>query len=212
MSSEERSAQLLDVTLALAHSKGLSGLSIEAVAGAAGVTRPLVYSLFGDFDGLLDALIEREEQRALADLARAIPVFPGDDHPDELLERGVRLFLEAVRAEPDRWYLILLPPDATPERLRLRIERNRAAILRQLEELVAWGVRRRGGPHGIDTELLARTILTLAQDAARLVLTAPRKYANERIVSFTVAALALLERGEPDLDMPAPTLPGIGAV
>jgi AcrR family transcriptional regulator len=211
MSSEERTEQILDITLALARKRGLSGLSIEAVAKAAGVTRPLVYSLFGDFDGLLDALIEREEGLALADLAVAIPDFPGEDDPDEVLERGVGLFLEAVQAQPDRWYLILLPPDGTPERLRLRIERNRAAILGQLEQLVAWGVRRRGGPHGIDTELLARLILTLAQDSARLVLTHPRKYDTGRILEFTAAALKLIPRGEPDFEAPAPTLPGIRA-
>src|SRR3954447_14597080 len=155
MTAEGRTEQVLDITLSLARRKGLSGLSIEAVAKEAGVTRPLVYTLFDDFDGLLDALIEREEVRALEDLSHAIPVFPGADDPDDILERGVRAFLEAVKTQPDRWYLILLPPDGTPERLKLRIERNRAAILGQLEELVAWGVRRRGGPHGIDTELLA---------------------------------------------------------
>jgi AcrR family transcriptional regulator len=211
MTAEERTEQVLDVTLALARRKGLSGLSIEAVAKAAGITRPLVYTLFDDFDGLMDALIEREVYRALEDLSRAIPVFPGEDDPDEVLERGVRIFLEAVRAQPDRWYLILLPPDGTPERLKQRIERNRAAILGQLCELVAWGVRRRGGPHGIDTELLAHTILTLAQDGARLVLTHPRRYTTDRIVGFTQAALALVPRGEPDLSVPAPSFPSIGA-
>jgi AcrR family transcriptional regulator len=211
MTAEERTEQVLDVTLSLARRKGLSGLSIEAVAKAAGVTRPLVYTLFDDFNGLMDALAEREERRALEDLSHAIPTFPGEDDPDDVLERGVRLFLEAVRAQPDRWYLILLPPDGTPEQLKARIERNRAAILGQLSELVTWGVARRGGPHDIDTELLAHTILTLAQDGARLVLTHPRRYTTERIVAFTAATLSLIPRGEPDMHVPAPSFPSIGA-
>lgn len=211
MTAEERTEQVLDVTLSLARKKGLSGLSIEAVAKAAGVTRPLVYTLFDDFDGLLDALIDREEGRALEDLSRAIPTFPGEDDPDAVLERGVTHFVEAVQAQPDRWYLILLPPEGSPERLKARIERNREAILTQLAELVEWGVKRRGGPYGIDTELLAHTILTLAQDAARMMLTQPKRYTPERIAGFTVAALALLPRGEPDLTAPAPSFPAIGA-
>jgi hypothetical protein len=101
--------------------------------------------------------------------------------------------MEAVRAHPDRWHLILLPPEGTPARLRARIERNRSAILAQLEELVAWGLDRRGGPD-LDPELTARMILTLAQDAARLVLTDPRAYTTERVAGFTATALRLLDR------------------
>jgi AcrR family transcriptional regulator len=193
MRAEDRREQLLDVTLRLSRERGMQGLSIDAVAKQAGVTRPLVYTLFDDLDGLLDALVEREEPRALAEVQAAIPQQLEDADPDELLSRGVALFIESVREHPDRWHLILLPPDGTPERLRARIERNRAAILGQLEELVRWGLRRRGGPD-LDPELTARLILVLAQDAARLVLADPRAYTTERVAGFTAAALALLDR------------------
>ncbi len=166
------------------------------MARAAGVTRPLVYTLFDDFDGLLDALADREEGRALGDLEVALAAFVVDEDPDAALARGVRLFLDGVRAQPDRWNLILMPPDGTPARLRARIERNRAAILTRLEDFVRWGLERRGGPPGLDAELLARMILTLAQETARLVLTHPRRYSNDRILSFTTAALAAVERGQ----------------
>ena len=193
MSAEDRREQLLDVTLRLSRRRGMQGLSIEAVAREAGVTRPLVYTLFADLDGLLDALIDREEPRALADVQTAIPADLAGADPDELLVRGVTLFVDAVRAHPDRWHLILLPPDGTPERLRARIERNRTAILAQLEELVAWGLDARGGP-ALDPELTARMVLTLAQDAARLVLAHPRTYPTERVAGFATAAMRILDR------------------
>ena len=195
MTAEDRREQILDVTLREIRARGMQGLSVEAVAKAAGVTRPLVYTLFDDLNGLLDALAQREEPRALADVQAAIPSDRESADPDELLTRGVALFVEAVRAQPDRWHLILLPPDGTPAGLQERIERNRAAILAQLEDLVAWGIRRRGGPE-LDPELTARMILTLAQDAARLVLADPRAYTTERIAGFTAAALRLLARPE----------------
>jgi AcrR family transcriptional regulator len=193
MSAEDRREQILDVTLRAIRERGMHGVSIESVARDAGVTRPLVYTLFSDLEGLLDALTDREEPRALADVQAAIPDDPAAADPDALLEQGVALFVEAVRAHPDRWHLILLPPDGMPERLRERIERNRGAILAQLEQLVGWGIERRGGPH-LDAELTARMILTLAQDAARLVLSDPRTYSTDRIAGFTRAALALLDR------------------
>jgi AcrR family transcriptional regulator len=195
MTAQDRREQILDVTLREIRARGMQGLSIEAVARAAGVTRPLVYTLFDDLAGLLDALAEREEPRALADVQAAIPSDVESADPDALLTEGVTLFVEAVRAQPDRWHLILLPPDGTPAGLHQRIERNRSAILAQLEELVAWGLRRRGGPD-LDPELTARMVLTLAQDAARLVLADPRAYTTERIAAFTTAAMALLDRPE----------------
>jgi AcrR family transcriptional regulator len=195
MTAEDRREQILDVTLREIRARGMQGLSIEAVAKAAGVTRPLVYTLFDDLEGLLDALAEREEPRALADVQAAIPSAREAADPDALLTQGVTLFVAAVRAQPDRWHLILLPPDGTPAGLHQRIERNRSAILGQLEELVAWGLRRRGGPD-LDPELTARMVLTLAQDAARLVLADPRAYTTERIAGFTRAAMALLDRPE----------------
>jgi AcrR family transcriptional regulator len=194
MSAEDRREQILDVTLREIRLRGMQGLSVEAVARAAGVTRPLVYTLFDDLDGLLEALADREEPRALADVQAAIPAREAAD-PDALLTSGVTLFVEAVRAQPDRWHLILLPPDGTPAGLRERIERNRAVILAQLEGLVIWGLERRGGPD-LDPELTARMILTLAQDAARLVLADPVGYSTARIAGFSSASLRLLARPE----------------
>jgi AcrR family transcriptional regulator len=197
MPPQERREQLLDVTLALARRDGMQGLSIERVAREAGVTRPVVYGIFDDLDGLLDALAAREEPRALADVAAAIPDDPAAHDPDEILVRSVRLFLGAVTAQPDRWHLILLPPEGTPAHLRERIEKNREAILGELEALVAWGLRRRGGPH-LDAELMARMILTLAEDAARMLLSEPGTTTLEEVAAFTAAALTALERAEPD--------------
>src|SRR3954451_20123648 len=203
MSPRERPEQLLDLTLVLARREGMQGLSIERVAREAGVTRPVVYGVFDDLDGLLDALAAREEPRALADVAAAIPGDPAAQHPDEVLVESVRLFLAAVAAQPDRWHLILLPPEGTPARLRERIEKNRDAILGELEALVTWGLRRRGGPE-LDAELMARMILTLAEDAARMLLQEPGTTSPEQIAAFTAAALAALEHGEPD---PTASLP-----
>lgn len=203
MTADERREQLLDVTLGLIRARGMQGLSVDAVARAAGVTRPLVYTVFGDLDALLDALGDREERQALADVAAAVPVLPDAADPDEVLVRGVGLFLAAVRAEPDRWHLILLPPDGMPARMAARIERNRSAVLAALEELVVWGVRRRGGP-AVDPELLARTILTLAQDAARLVLEDPGAHPTERVTGFVRAVLGAIERGPGDPSAPPP--------
>ena len=47
---------------------GFDAVTVEAVAARAGVTRPVIYDMFGDLEGLMLALIDREEVAALAPL------------------------------------------------------------------------------------------------------------------------------------------------
>jgi AcrR family transcriptional regulator len=177
---------------------------MKAVAERAGVTRPVVYDVFPDLPSLLNALIDREEQRALAQLATAIPAIPGDRDPDDLLADGMRIWLEAVLATPDRWRLILVPTAGAREFLRDRIDRDRQLVLEQLQALFGWGIRRRGGPKDLDEELFARMFAAAAEEAARLVLSDPEQYSPKRLATYTRALLFAIARDEPPQDVPPP--------
>lgn len=196
MRAADRRQQLLDTTLDLVVERGFHAVTIEAVAQAAGVTRPIVYKQFTDLGGLVRALIDREEDRALVQLARAIPNIPGDRDPDDLLVEGLRLFLEAVQEAPKTWRLILLPPEGVPAIFAERTSRTRANVLRQLEKLVAWGIERRGGPKDLDSELFARLLMEMAEDSARLILTQPDRFTIDRIVRFARTLMSAVQRGK----------------
>ena len=60
---EERRRQLLDAALEVLAEEGFDALTVEAVARRAGLTRPVIYDQFGDLDGLLLALVDRESLR-----------------------------------------------------------------------------------------------------------------------------------------------------
>jgi len=195
MRSAERRQQLLDTTLDIVVERGFHALTIEAVAQGAGVTRPIVYKQFDDLPGLVRALIDREEDRAISQLARAIPDIPGDRDPDDLLVDGLELFLEAVQEAPKSWRLILLPPEGVPAVFAERTNRTRRNVLRQLEKLVAWGIERRGGP-SLDSELFARLLMEMAEDSARLILTQPEKFTIERIVAFARTLMGAVNRAK----------------
>lgn len=193
----ERREQVLDATLRLISREGYAGVTMDAVAQETGVAKPVIYDAVGNRDELLRGLFEREEARALADLAAVVPMAPPDADPDQLLIGAFEAFLRAVQLQPDRWRLILLPVEGTPDVVRRHVEQGRAQILERLEELVAWGVERRGGPEWADPELMARAIIGLAEETARLVLTQPDRFPPERVVAVVRGLLADLSRSKP---------------
>jgi AcrR family transcriptional regulator len=188
----ERRRRLLDAALEVVDERGFHGLTVEAVARRAGVTRPVVYDLFGDLQRLLLALAEREEAAALATLAAVVPVDPAGREPDALLAGAIEAFLRAVRAAPRTWRLVLRPPDGTPPVLRERIATSRRRLAAQVAELLGWGLAARGGPRGLDREVLARLLIAAAEDAARLSLAHPRRFPPARLATAARGMLALL--------------------
>lgn len=190
-----RREQLLDAALSLIVQQGYEGVSIEAIARGAGVTRPVIYDHFPDLGRLLQALIEREERAALQQLAIVVPESPGEGEPAELFARTVERFLDAVGSRPETWQIILLPPEGTPPIVREHVERNRARTLDRIEALVRWAIERSGTPANLDVELSARAIRSLCEEAGRMLLTDPERYSPRRYQRF---ARALMERIWPE--------------
>jgi AcrR family transcriptional regulator len=195
MAPEDRREQVLDAALELVSRHGFDAATIHAIARQAGVTRPVIYDHFTDLADLMHALIDREEARALAQLATAIPTLDGDPDPDELLLKGLETFFAAVVANPHRWRFVLSPAEGAPGFLRERVKRDRAATVAQLQPLIVWGLRARGVPEGLDPELSARLLVSTAEEAGRLILSDPEKYPPERLLSNTKALLAAIPRG-----------------
>jgi AcrR family transcriptional regulator len=171
MSGPERREQLLDATKAIVLADGFHAVSIEAVARAAGITRPVVYGHFDDLGGLLEALVERELRRALEQLPDAY---------DDLLG-ALAAYLEAVRTDPGTWRLVLMPQEGAPRLLHERIAAGRAAVVAKLAHAAGAGLP--------DPELAAHMLSAYADEAARLVL---EGYEVERILQLTRWALARL--------------------
>ena len=190
LSAEERREQLLDVTKGIVARDGFHAVSIEAVAREAGITRPVVYGHFTDLPTLLEALVEREGARALAQLATFLPTNLGEGDPREKLLAGMRGYLEAVQADPVTWRLVLMPPEGAPVVLRERVEQGRAAVVEALAGAVGSAIG--SGGASPDAELTARMMSALSDECARLVLTDPERYPPERILEHTRWFLDLL--------------------
>jgi AcrR family transcriptional regulator len=192
MPPEQRREQLIDAALSVILEQGYGGVSIEAIARTAGVTRPVVYDHFANLGRLLQALIEREERYALEQLEHVVPDDPRDMEPTELLCAGVSRFLDAVAGRPATWRVILLPPEGNPAMVRELVEMNRARTLERIERLVRWGFERTDVPKGRDVELTARAIRDLCEEAGRMMLTDPDRYPPERYERFVASVMGLV--------------------
>lgn len=192
---EERREQLLDTALHIVAEHGYPAASIDAIARDAGVSRPVVYGVWPDLDSLLMELHRRQEERAMVEIAAAVPAEPGERDADELLVASFRTFLEAVKSDPVAWRLFLLPVVGMPAAVQRRAEKTRSALRAQITKLVEWGVEQRGGPTGGDPEIVAHFLLSTAEEAGRLVLSHPRRYSPERLTDNLAIALAALGPG-----------------
>jgi AcrR family transcriptional regulator len=192
MPSDQRREQLLDAALSVIVEQGYSGVSIEAIARTAGVTRPVVYDHFPDLGRLLCSLVEREERHSLEQLEQVLPGDPSERDPVEVLAGGVKRFLEAVRQRPATWRIILVPPDGTPPMVREHVQRNREMMLGRIEQLVHESVRRGELPAELDIELAARAVRDLSEEAGRMVLNDPARYTAQRYEGFVRSVLRLI--------------------
>jgi AcrR family transcriptional regulator len=172
MKAPARREQLLDAAKALVNEAGFHAVSIEAVARRAGITRPVVYRHFEDLGALLEALVERETVRALGQLQEFVPRELGGD-PREDLVASLRGYLRAVASDPVTWRLMLVPPEGAPGLLGERIAAGRAAVIGQLT----------GALPSPDPELTAHALSSVADEAARLLLSDPRRYPPDRILA-----------------------------
>ncbi len=198
MTPEDRRRQLLDAALRIVIRDGYGAVSIDAIAREVGVSRPVIYGVFEGLGALLGELLDRQERRALAQLAAALPAAPGDQDPAAFVVGTVRSMVEVVAKDPDTWTPILLAPDGTPKVVRERIDRDRDRVREQFQALLAWALERRGGSAAVDLELASHSLLVVVEQWGRLVLSEPERFTAERLGDFVEAFLGGLSgAGQP---------------
>jgi AcrR family transcriptional regulator len=194
MTAPERREQLLDVAAQLAVERAFHGVSVEAVAQRAGITRAVVYQHFADRQELLEAVVERETSRALAQVSETTLEDLSQGDPVELMLESLRAYLQAVQSQPNTWRLVLMPPQGAPERLHRAIAQGRASVLRRMARAVRPALASQPGV--ADAELTARMLSAIADEYARLVLSDPVRFAPERLSEASL--------GPPELTARAP--------
>jgi AcrR family transcriptional regulator len=183
MPIEQRRTELLDAALRVVAAERYDALTAQAIAREAGVTKPVLYGAYATLPALLEALLDREEAKAIGQLTAALPFAVFGD-PATLAARVTKAWAAAVRREPVTWRLILAGPGVMPAALAERVESARATLRSQLAGLIGAYVP----IENADPAILARALVAVAEEFGRLLVAAPDEVDVDRLAA-TVQAL-----------------------
>jgi AcrR family transcriptional regulator len=85
-----REQQLLELAEQLFAERGYAGASMDELARRAGVTKPVVYELFGNKEGLFGACVDRSIERLSTEIAAAVHA---EDEPEARVRAGGLAFI-----------------------------------------------------------------------------------------------------------------------
>jgi AcrR family transcriptional regulator len=102
-----REEQMLDAAVRVFSRQGYHATSVDEIAEAAGISKPMVYAYLGSKEELFIACLNREGLRLLEALAAAARGGPGARAgTDQRLWRGLRAFLGFVATHRDGWSVL----------------------------------------------------------------------------------------------------------
>jgi AcrR family transcriptional regulator len=110
ISRASRRALIEEVAAQLFAERGFESTSLEAIAQAAGITRPVIYDHFASKAELHIALLHKQTEQLLGSVGRAVAGAP--DAPETRLRAGIAAFFAFVEEHPFAWRMIFRDPPA----------------------------------------------------------------------------------------------------
>jgi len=183
---KERELQILDIAHRRFAEHGYGAVTMDEVAAAAGVTKPLLYAYFGNKERLYAACMERAGEAMLAAVGAAVASATG---PSEALRDGLKAFFAFVDDDRDAWRVLFdetlpaggelaravgdyrdrllalvaqtqleLIPAPDRERAATEVEALSNALLGASEALARWWLRTGALPAADAADLLVATV------------------------------------------------------
>ncbi|MFD4724002.1 TetR/AcrR family transcriptional regulator [Streptomyces seoulensis] len=131
MRHADRREQLLDVAERLFIAEGFSAVTMEDIARAGGVTRPVVYNHFETREGAYLAVIRRARQKYDAMISAQANAM---SDPRARLKSGAEMFFSMLENEPERWKLLFGGSAVLPPAYAAELSALRFGTIRVIEE------------------------------------------------------------------------------
>jgi AcrR family transcriptional regulator len=189
-----RREQLMDAALAVINREGHGGLSVDAIAKEAGVTRPVVYGAFeGGLGELVTALLDRQQVRIFGRFLQAMPDSYDAADPIGFVTLAIERLVTMLHEDPDTWRPILHPPDGMPASVRERIEADRERVRVMFASLIS-DIAKSQPDWKVDADLYSHAVLAIVEHFGRVMVDDPDRFTTERLMEGAKAVLATLWR------------------
>jgi len=103
MTAQQRREQLLSVGKELFANRGYEAVTVEEIAAAAEVSKPVVYEHFGGKEGLYAVIVDREMQSLLKSITDSLT----SEHPRVLLEQAATALFDYIENETDGFAVLV---------------------------------------------------------------------------------------------------------
>ncbi|MDQ2881380.1 MAG: TetR/AcrR family transcriptional regulator [Actinomycetota bacterium] len=188
---ERRRPLILDAALEVYVERGYRGTSMQAVADAAGVTKPVVYECYPSKDELLLALLDREERRLMDAISESLPSNLVSDNIEAVLAAGFTAFLTGVGQAPNSWRVVFDSGWGSGSVVAARVRRVRDMVVGQLRELVRQSMIV-AEIDDIDRKapVVAELITTVAESCARMLVLEHYPWTAAELATYVARLLA----------------------
>ena len=182
---ERRRPLILDAARHLFVEHGYRGTSMEGIAEAASVTKPVVYKCYSNKQELFRALLEREEQRLLAAVTAALPSELDPTDLEGVFSAGFTALFTAAREEPDSWRIVFVSEHGSEPAIARRVRRARTSVVQRLAEmaepmLASMGVEQAARKAPVLSELVA----SIAEGGVRLLLSDGKDWTPQELGQY----------------------------
>ncbi len=198
MSREERHRQILGIAHRAFARGGYDGVSMDRIAAAAGVTKPILYRHFKSKDDLCAATAELMVEPMLAAVRTATrPDLP----PDQQLWAGILAQLEFIDAHRDEWRLYVVTAPARGGLSQAALVAGRRRVTALLGDLMRQALSTAGmpGPPSQEIDAQAHALQGAVEQVANWWEEHPEEPAAAvalRVMNFAWMGFGSLLRGE----------------
>jgi AcrR family transcriptional regulator len=161
LSADQRRQQLLEVSLRLFAARGFNATTMDDIAEAAGVTKPLLYQHFASKRALYLELADAVAQRMLEAIGKAVAEAEG---PRQQVEGGFAAYFDLVVTHADAFRLLFGSEAPDDPELSAAVRRVKDRVAEAVDLLIDAGLER---DHRL---LLAHAVVGMAEGASRHLL------------------------------------------
>lgn len=183
-----REAQMVAAAERLFSERGYHGVSMDEIAAASGITKPMLYDYFGSKEGLLLACVERARGRLFEEIAAAVR---GAGDPESALRAGVEAFIAFADRQRETWVVLFGEGRFGEAAGAIRAEQS-GLIAQLLRELPGW--TREPDPERLDA--VAHVFVGAAESIAFWAVDHP-EVPLERVADHLMAVLWPVVRALP---------------